>query len=112
MSLGGSKFFFLLTDDFSRISWVYFLDNKDQAFEKFKEFKVRVENQSGLSINALRTNRRGEFVSKEFLSFCEKHGIHRELTAPYIPEQNGVVECKNRTVVEMARSMLKGKKFT
>lgn len=108
-SLGGSKFFFLLTDDYSRMSWVYFLESKGQAFDRFKQFKVLVEKQSGLYIKTLRTDRGGEFVSHEFISFCEENGIQRELTTPYTPEQNGVAERKNRTVVEMARSMLKGK---
>lgn len=49
----------------------------------------------------------GEFTSNEFNSYCEEHRIRKELTTLYTPEQNGVVECKNKTVVEMARSMLK-----
>ena len=48
-------------------------------------------------------------MSKEFCSLCEENGIHRELTTPYIPEQNGVAERKNRTVVEMGRSMMEGR---
>ena len=63
------------------------------------------------SIKKLRTDRGGEFLSNEFTSFCEENGICRELTAPYTPQQNGVAERKNRTVVEMARSMLKAKEL-
>lgn len=108
-SLGGSNYFLLFTDDFSRMSWVYFLKSKSEAFENFRKFKAMVEKQSEASVKVLRTDRGGEFLSNEFNHFCEENGIRRELTAPYTPEQNGVAERKNRTVVEMARSLLKGK---
>ena len=68
-----------------------------------------MEKQSGLSIKTLRTDRGGEFVSTDFNIFCEENGICTELSAPYTPEQNGVAERKNRTVVGMARSMLQAK---
>ncbi|GJX98296.1 retrovirus-related pol polyprotein from transposon TNT 1-94, partial [Tanacetum coccineum] len=60
-------------------------------------------------MKVLRTDRGGEFLSNEFVAFCEEHGIKRELTAPYSPKQNGVAERKNRIVVEMTRSMMKQK---
>nr|GFC29516.1 retrovirus-related Pol polyprotein from transposon TNT 1-94 [Tanacetum cinerariifolium] len=69
----------------------------------------RVEKQSGKALKTLSTDRGGEFTSKDFDAFCDAHGIKRQLTAPYTPEQNGVAERKNRTVIEMARSMLKMK---
>lgn len=105
-SLGGSRYFLLFVDDFSRMNWVYFLKKKSEAFEHFKKFKAFVEKQSDCHIKTLRTDRGGEFVSEEFNQFCEENGIHRELTAPYTPQQNGVAERKNRTIVEMGRSML------
>ena len=105
-SLGGSHYFLLFVDDFSRMNWVYFLKKKSEAFEHFKKFKALVEKQSGCQIKTLRTDRGGEFVSEEFNHFCEENGIHRELTAPYTPQQNGVAERRNRTIVEMGRSML------
>nr|CAD1839746.1 unnamed protein product [Ananas comosus var. bracteatus] len=58
---------------------------------------------------SLSQNRRGEYTSKNFDKFCEDEGIHRQLTAAYSPQQNGIAERKNRTIVEMARSMLKEK---
>ncbi|GJW58649.1 retrovirus-related pol polyprotein from transposon TNT 1-94, partial [Tanacetum coccineum] len=91
------------------MSWVYFLQAKSETFEFFKKFKAMAEKQSGNYLKVLKTDRGGEFLSKEFSDFCFEHGIKRELTAPYTPEQNGVAERKNRTVVEMARSMLKSK---
>ncbi|GMI94224.1 hypothetical protein HRI_003091700 [Hibiscus trionum] len=88
-SLGGSLYFLLFTDDYSRMSWVNFLESKSETFEKFKHFKAKVEKQSGLCIKALRSDKGGEFLSNEFKFFCEENGIHRELTTPYTPEQNG-----------------------
>ncbi|KAC9449885.1 hypothetical protein E3N88_45811 [Mikania micrantha] len=108
-SLGGSSYFFLLTDDYSRMSWVFFLSQKSEAFDKFKVFKARVEMESGKKIVNLRTDRGGEFCSKDFTKFCNECGVQRSLTAPYTPEQNGVAERKNRTVKEMMRSMIHAK---
>lgn len=85
-SLGGSRYFLLFLDDYSRMCWVYFLKAKSEAFDCFKKFKSLVEKLSGYPIKTLRTDRGGEFVSDEFSVFCEKNGIHRELTAPYSPQ--------------------------
>ena len=85
-SLGGSRYFLLFTDDYSRMSWVYFLENKSEAFERFKKFKALVERKSGLLIKTLRIDRGGEFVSIDFNAFCEENGICRELTTPYTPK--------------------------
>ena len=101
-SLGGSKYFLLFTDDYCRMSWVYFLTSKSETFENFRKVKALMEKQSGAYIKTLRIDRGGEFLSNEFNLFCEENGIHRELTTPYTPEQNGVAKRKNRTVVEMA----------
>lgn len=106
-SLGKSLYYFLLIDDHSRMCWVYFLSKKSQALQRFKAFKKLVELQSGKSIKVLRTDKGGEFCSNDFHSFCEEQGIQRELTAPHTPQHNGVVERKNRTIMGMARSMLK-----
>lgn len=108
-SFGGSQYFLLFTDDYSRMSWVYFQQLKSETFDNFRKFKAYVEKQNGKPLKALRTDRGGEFLSNQFSLFCEENGIRREFTAPYTPEQNGVAERKNRTVVEMARSMLKAK---
>ncbi|GJZ22613.1 retrovirus-related pol polyprotein from transposon TNT 1-94 [Tanacetum coccineum] len=70
-----------------------------------------VEKEKGLKIKSMRSDRGGEFLSKEFNKFCEDNGIQRFLTAPYSPQQNGVVERKNRTILNMVRSMLKSKKM-
>ncbi|KAG7565068.1 Zinc finger CCHC-type superfamily [Arabidopsis suecica] len=110
-SLGKSNYFLLFIDDFSRKTWVCFLKEKSEVFENFKKFKAHVEKESGLEIKAMRSDRGGEFTSKEFLKYCEDNGIRRQLTVPRSPQQNGVAERKNRTILEMARSMLKSKRL-
>ena len=67
----------ILTDDFSRMMWVSFLKEKSKAFDKFKIFKNRVENESGMKIKCERLDRWGEFTSNEFNMFCEENGIKR-----------------------------------
>ena len=64
-----------------------------------------IENQNECHVKVLRTNRGDKFIFKEFNLLCEEKGIQRELTTPYTPKQNGIMERKNRTVVEMAKSM-------
>lgn len=103
----GNRYFLLLVDDFSRMMWVFMLKRKTEALDAFKKFKALVEKKTAHGIQVLRTDRGGEFCSKEFLLFCELAGIMRHYTAPYSPQQNGVVERRNRTVVAMARSLLK-----
>lgn len=83
------------------------LKNKDEAFVAFKRFRVQVEKSSGEVIKVFRTDRGGEFTSREFKMYCEEAGILRHFTAPYTPQQNGVVERRNRTVVAMTRSLLR-----
>ena len=87
-------------------SWVYSLKSKDQVFDRFLEWKALVENSSGKRLKTLRTDNGGEYVSNKFDSYLKEEGIHHELTVPKIPEQNGVAERLNRTLVEIARSML------
>lgn len=77
-SLAGSQYFLTFIDDFTRKTWVYFLKNKSEVFEKFQNFKAFVENQSGLHIKVLRTYRGGEYISREFLRFCRE--IHKQFT--------------------------------
>ena len=91
-------YFTLIIDDYIRMTWVYFLKGKSEAFEKFKTFNNYVENETNLKIKCLRSDNGGEFTSKEFNNFCEYHGIKRQFSAPRTPQQNGVVEMKNRII--------------
>jgi transposase InsO family protein len=89
---------------------VYFLKKKSEAFETFKKFKVMVEKTTGKNIRSLKSNRDGEYLSNQFKSYCENHGIRGFLTAPYTPQQNGVAERKNKTIIDIIRSMIKSRK--
>jgi transposase InsO family protein len=109
-SNGGNRYFITFTDDYSRKTWIYLLKEKSNAFEIFKNFKALVEKESGNSIQCLRTDRGGEYLSNSFNEFCSKEGIKRQLTAAYTPQQNGVSERKNRTLLNMVRSMINEKK--
>ena len=108
-SFSKKRYFITFIDDFSRKCWVYFLQEKSEAFETFKKFKVMVEKSTGQHVRGLRSDRGGEYLSNSFKKFCDEHGIRRFLTAPYTPQQNGVAERKNRTILDMVRSMIKTK---
>ena len=88
----------LIIDDYSRLTWVAFLKEKAEAFEKFKTFKALTETQTGKRLKAVTSDRGGDFISSDFKEFCDKHGIKREYTIQRTPQQNGVVERQNRTV--------------
>ena len=105
----GKKYFLLLVDDRSQYMWVAMLSSKDRAVDAIKEIKARADSESGRKLGALPTNRGGEFTTHEFAEYCTRDGIHRQRTAPYNAQQNGVVEQRNGTVVAAARSMLKVK---
>ena len=83
-----------------------FLKEKSEAFNKFKAFKILVENETKAKIQCLRSDNGGEVTSKEFNLFCETHGIKRQFSAARTPQQNGVAKRRNRTVQEATRTML------
>ena len=85
-------------DDYSRLTWVAFLKEKYEAFENFKVFKALTENQTRKILKAIRSDRGGEFYSKDFKEFYDEQGIKREYTMSGTPQQNGVVERQNRSV--------------
>jgi len=111
ISSSAKRYFLSFIDDFSRKTWIYLLNEKSEAFNKFKDFKTLIEKEAGTSIKCLRTDRGGEFNSKELTEFCNEHGINRQLTTAYTPQQNGVAERKNRTIMNMVRSMLNAKQL-
>ena len=75
----------LLVDDFTRMCWVFFLKEKSEAFQKFKTFKILVENEIGKKLKCLRFDNGGEFTSKEFNLFCENNGIKRQFSTARTP---------------------------
>ena len=106
---GGRRYFLLLVDDCSRYMWLQLLTSKDEAAMVIKKFKMCAEAESVKKLRVLRTDHSGEFTSVEFAAYCVEQGVERHHTAPYSPQQNGMVEKWNRTVVSMARSMMKAK---
>lgn len=93
-------------DDYCKMVFLYFLRQKSQALEIFTEFKNMIENQTDHKIKILRTDNGGEYVSNDFDKFCKNNGIIHQLSVPHTPQQNGVAERMNRTIVEKARCLL------
>jgi hypothetical protein len=108
---GGKKYFLLLVDVFSRYMWVELLPSKDCTPAAIKRIRAVAEMQSGHKLSSLRTDRGREFTSADFTDHLVSTGVRRQLTAPYSPQQNGMVERRNQTIVAAARSMLKAKKL-
>lgn len=105
-SLNGARYFLLFIDDYSRMTFIYFLKQKSEVFYRFKEFKSVVENQLSKKIKILRTDNGLEFCNKDFRSYLNQAGIIHQKTNYYTPEQNGLCERANRTVVEKAKCLL------
>lgn len=108
---GGKKYLLLLIDDMSRYMWLFPLTCKSEPSATIKRFKVGVEMETGCKLHVLRTDRGGEFTSIEFSLYCANEGVTRQLMAPYSPQQNGIVERHNQTVMTMARCMMKAKQM-
>lgn len=105
-SLGGHRYYVSFIDDFTRKVFVYIMTSKNEVFAKFLAFKSRVENETECKIKILRTDNGTEYVNNRFKQFFEANGIKHEYSAPYSPQQNGLSERMNRTIVEKARCML------
>ncbi|GJW20938.1 retrovirus-related pol polyprotein from transposon TNT 1-94 [Tanacetum coccineum] len=96
-SLGGARYFLSIIDDFSRMTWVFMMKHKSEAFEKFKHWKILIENQTGRKIKRLRTDNGLEFCSREFEAFCRDEGIVRHYTVSFtLLNKNGVDYSKLR----------------
>ncbi|KAK1608851.1 hypothetical protein QYE76_032524, partial [Lolium multiflorum] len=105
-SRGGYRYVLTFTDDLSRYGYIYLMKHKSETFEKFKEFQSEVENQRNKKIKFLRSDRGGEYLSYEFGMHLKKCGILSQLTPPGTPQRNGVSERRNRTLLDMVRSMM------
>jgi transposase InsO family protein len=106
ISIGGSKYCIVIVDDYSRFTWVFFLQDKSQTQETLKGFLRRAQNEFNLRIKKIRSDNGTEFKNSQIEGFLEEEGIKHEFSSPYTPQQNGVVERKNRTLLDMARTML------
>ncbi|KAL0329194.1 UNVERIFIED_CONTAM: hypothetical protein Sradi_4906100 [Sesamum radiatum] len=103
---GGFSYFIIFTDVHSRYGYVYLMRYKSEAFVKFKEFKLEVENQTSRKIKTLRSDRGGGYLSCKFIDYLNENGIVSHKTPPGMPQLNGVTERRNQTLLDMIRSMM------
>lgn len=105
-SIGGAKYFLQFIDDYSKWGQVYILKRKSDVFQALRDFVAMIENQTGKRIKSIQSDNGREFVNATTDNFLKDHGIIIRLTVLYSPQQNGVVERRNRSLVEMARCLL------
>jgi transposase InsO family protein len=106
LSIGGSKYGLVIVDVFSCFTWVFFLQNKSETQGTLKRFLRRAQSEFELKVKKIRSDNGSEFKNLQVEEFLEEEGIKHEFSAPYTPHQNGVVERKNRTLIDIARMML------
>lgn len=106
-SLTRSKYFITFIDDYIRYTLVSFLSDKSAVLDHFKVYKACVENQLQTKIQILRTDNGVQYASTSFTRFYQVEGILHQFTVPYNPQQNGVAERKNRSLMEAVRSMIR-----
>jgi transposase InsO family protein len=106
ISIGGNKYGLVIIDDYSRFTWVFFLQDKSETQEVLKKFLRMAQNEFDAKIKKIRSDNGTEFKNTQVEYFLDEEGIKHEFLAPYIPQQNGVAERKNRTLIEVARTML------
>ncbi|GJS01049.1 putative ribonuclease H-like domain-containing protein [Tanacetum coccineum] len=105
-SINHKTYCLVVTDDFSRFSWVFFLASKDETSRILKRFIIEIENQLNYKVKVIRCDNGTEFKNREMNELCGLKGIKREFSVARTPQQNGVAERKNRTLIEAARTML------
>jgi transposase InsO family protein len=106
ISIGESKYYLVIVDDYSHFTWVFFLQEKSQTQDTLKGFLRQAQNEFRLRIKKIRSDNGMEFKNSQIEGFLEDEGIKQEFSSPYTPQQNSVVERKNRTLLYMARTML------
>ncbi|GJW33220.1 putative ribonuclease H-like domain-containing protein [Tanacetum coccineum] len=110
-SLMHKKYCLVVTDDYSRFTWVFFLTTKDETSEILKSFIKEIENLVDKKVKIIRSDNRTEFKNKVLDDFCREKGIKREYSVTRTPQQNGVAERRNKTLIEAARTMLADSKL-
>ena len=106
MSLSRKRYALVIVDDFSKYTWVLFLGSKDETPKTIIDHIKKIELEANLPVRKIRSDNGTEFKNAVLNEFCTDKGISRQYSAPRTPQQNGVVERKNRTLVEAARTML------
>ena len=97
------KYYVIFVDDFSCKCWIFFMQNKDQTFSKFCEFKAHVEKNTGRKVKALKSDNDGEYVFNKFNNFCALEGIRWELITPHNPQKMSWVKGRTKALWEMHR---------
>jgi transposase InsO family protein len=111
-SIDHKYFCLVITDDYSRFCWVFFLKTKDETTPILKEFITLIENQLNKKVKGIRCDNGTEFKNVILIELCKSKGIKkRDYSTPRTPQQNGVAERKNKTLIEAARSMLADSKL-
>ncbi|GKA36473.1 retrovirus-related pol polyprotein from transposon TNT 1-94 [Tanacetum coccineum] len=110
-SINGKKYIQVIVDDYSRYTWTLFLRSKDEIPEVLKDFLTMIQRNLQASVISVRTDRGTEFLNKTLNAFFKEEGIEHQTSTPQTPEHNGVVERRNRTLVEAARTMLSASKL-
>ncbi|GAA0143993.1 hypothetical protein LIER_35845 [Lithospermum erythrorhizon] len=110
-SVVGKKYVYVCVDDFSRYTWVEFIKEKSYTFDVFKQLAIQIKREKEVSIVAIGSDHGREFENSRFQDFCSTEGIKHECSAPITPQQNDIVEHKNRTLPEMARVMSQAKQI-
>ena len=111
MSISKKKYALVIVDDFTKFSWTFFLHSKDEANQLIINHIRNVETGSKWKVATIRSDNGTEFKNSTMREFCESKGISQTFSAPRTPQQNGVVERKNRTLIEAARTMLEDSKL-
>ena len=104
--LGGKSYGLVIVDDYSRFTWVLFLSHKNDTLSTFSKLYKQIINEKNLKTVKIRSDHGTEFENQDFDKFCTENEIDHNFSAPRIPQQNRVVERKNRTLVDIARTML------
>lgn len=106
IDLVGKRYIFTIIDDYSRVIFIDFLKEKNEAGEKLKKLILLKENQTGMKLKAIRSDNGGEFVGKNLQEWFSQKGIKHELSPARTPQCNGVVERANKSIIEMTRTMM------
>jgi transposase InsO family protein len=106
-SAGGKWYVLVVVDDYSWYAWVFFLEEKGETFGFVRDLDLRLRNERhGDAIRAIRSDNGSKLRNTRFETFCHDLDLEHQFSSPYTPPQNGVVKRKNRTLCEMARTML------
>jgi len=108
-SIGGKRYVLVVVDDFSRFTWVNFIRETSDTFDVFQDLCTQLQREKDRGIVRIRSDHETEFENAKFDEYCSSEGIKHEFSSPITPQQNGVVERKNRTLQEYVRVMLHAK---